>query len=152
MLSNFIFTTLRVYECKHLYTPEEFIAAIAQHIPEKSFQIIDKTLLFRERNIEKFPLWGKEKGTTTYVASGRIAVQRFFWNIGWSKIGPSRNGNHGKFTSFGPNPACLCMSARRQGTPLLYRSHGWSWRNHPRQKRDLREAYASIGYSGSWKR
>jgi len=30
------------------------------------------------------------------------------------KIGPSRNGNHGKFTSFGPNP----------GTPLRYRSHG----------------------------
>jgi hypothetical protein len=37
------------------------------------------------------------------VASGRIAVQRFFWNIGWSKIGPSRNGNHGKFKSFRPN-------------------------------------------------
>jgi len=64
--------------------------------------------------IEKFPLCVKEKVTTTYVASGRIAVQRFFWNRGWSKIGPSRNGNHGKFMSFGPNT----------GTPLLYRSHG----------------------------
>jgi hypothetical protein len=25
-----------------------------------------------------------------YVASGRIAVQRVFWNLGRSKIGPSR--------------------------------------------------------------
>jgi hypothetical protein len=40
-------------------------------------------------------------------------VQRFFCNIGWSKIGPSRNENNGNFTSFGLNP----------GTPLLYRSH-----------------------------
>jgi hypothetical protein len=71
-------------------------------------------LLFRGKTIEKLSLCVKDKVTTTYVASGRIAVKRFFWNIGWSKIGPSRNGNHGKFSSFGPNP----------GTPLLYRSHG----------------------------
>jgi len=49
----------------------------------------DKTLLFRGMTIEKFPLWFKEKATTTYVISGWIAVQRFFWNIGWNKIEPS---------------------------------------------------------------
>jgi hypothetical protein len=35
------------------------------------------------------------------VASERIAVQRFFWNIGWSKIGPSRNGNYEVYASIG---------------------------------------------------
>jgi len=30
--------------------------------------------------IEKFPLWFKEKVTTTYVAAGWIALQRFLWN------------------------------------------------------------------------
>jgi hypothetical protein len=49
-------------------------------------------LLFRGIIIEKFPLWVKGKLTTTYGASGWIAVQRFFWNIGWSKIGLSRDG------------------------------------------------------------
>jgi hypothetical protein len=41
-------------------------------------------LLFRERAIEKFPLWVKEKVTTTYVALGWIAVQRFFRNTDWN--------------------------------------------------------------------
>jgi hypothetical protein len=31
--------------------------------------------------LKTFPLCVKEKITTTYVASGWIAVQRFFWNI-----------------------------------------------------------------------
>ena len=43
--------------------------------------IVDKTLLFRGMTIEKFPLCVKEKVTTTYVASGWIAVQRFFRNM-----------------------------------------------------------------------
>jgi len=43
--------------------------------------VVDKTLLFRGRTIEKFPLCVKEKVTTTYVASGWIAVQRFFRNM-----------------------------------------------------------------------
>jgi len=37
------------------------------------------------------------------MASGWIAVQRFFWNVGWSTIGLSRNGNYEIFTSFRPN-------------------------------------------------
>jgi hypothetical protein len=43
----------------------------------------------------------QEKVTTTYVAFGWTTVQRFFWNIGWSKIGPSRNGNHGDLCKTG---------------------------------------------------
>jgi hypothetical protein len=34
------------------------------------------------KTIAKFPLWIKEKVTTTYVASGWIAVLRFFGDIG----------------------------------------------------------------------
>jgi hypothetical protein len=37
-----------------------------------------------------------------FMGNTWIAVLRFFWNIGWSKIGPSRNGDYRKFTSFGP--------------------------------------------------
>jgi hypothetical protein len=66
------------------------------------------------RAIEKFPLCVKEKGTTTYVVLRWNGVLRFFRNMGWSKIGPSRSVTIWKFTSFGPNP----------GTPLLYRSYG----------------------------
>jgi hypothetical protein len=41
-----------------------------------------KTLLFMGRSIEKLILWVKEKGSTTYVASSWIALQRFFRNTG----------------------------------------------------------------------
>ena len=40
--------------------------------------------------------------------------KEFLWNIGWSKIGPSTNGNHKEFKSVGPNP----------GTSLRPESHG----------------------------
>lgn len=63
----------------------------------------DKTLLFMGRTVEKFPLCVKDKGTTTYVVLRWIGVPRFFGNMGWSKIGPSRSGNNWKLTSFGPN-------------------------------------------------
>jgi len=56
------------------------------------------------RTIEKFHLWVKEKVTTTYVASGWIAVQRFFRNMGWNMTGPSRAGIYWKLTLFWPNP------------------------------------------------
>jgi hypothetical protein len=59
------------------------------------------------RIIEKFPLCVKEKGTTTYVVLPWNGVLRFFRNMGWSKIGPSRSGNIWKLTSFGPNPDTL---------------------------------------------
>ena len=92
----------------------------------------DKTLLFRRMTIEKFSLWAKDKVTTTYVASGWIAVQRLFRNIGWSKVGPSRNGNHGVFPLFCPNP----------GTPLC-KILCLVMKNHSCQKRE-------IGFSGSF--
>ena len=76
---------------------------------EKKRGLVDKTLLFPGRTIEKFPLCVKEKGTTTYVVSGWIGVLRFFRNMGLSKIGPSRSENIWKLTSFGPNPdTSLC--------------------------------------------
>ena len=64
----------------------------------------NKMLLFRGKTVEKFHLWVKEKVTTTYVASGWIAVQRFFRNMGWNMIGPSRAGIYWKLTLFWPNP------------------------------------------------
>ena len=51
---------------------------------------------FPSRTLEKLSLWVKGKLTTTYVASGWIAVQRFFRNKGWGKIGLSSNGNRRK--------------------------------------------------------
>ena len=41
--------------------------------------------------IEKFPLSVKEIVTTTYMASGWIAVQRLFRNMGWDIRGISNN-------------------------------------------------------------
>ena len=64
----------------------------------------DKKLLFRCLSIEKFPLWVKDKETTTYVASGWIVVQRFFRNMGWNMTGPSKDGIYWKLTLVGPNP------------------------------------------------
>ena len=38
----------------------------------------------------KIPLVSKEKGTTTIVVSGGIAILRLFMNIDWSKVDLSR--------------------------------------------------------------
>ena len=70
----------------------------------KAYSKSDKKALFQELTIEKFPSCVKEKGTTTYVVLLWIGVLRFFRNMGWSKIGPSGNGNIWKLTSFGSNP------------------------------------------------
>lgn len=53
--------------------------------------LVDKTLLFLGRTIEKSPLYVKENGTTTYVLLRWIGVLRFFRSMGWSKIGPSKS-------------------------------------------------------------
>jgi len=47
-------------------------------------------LFFRGKLIEESALRVKDKETTIYIASAWIAVQRVFWNLGRSKIGPSR--------------------------------------------------------------
>jgi hypothetical protein len=52
--------------------------------------LLDKSLFFRGKLIEESAFRVKDKGTTIYVASGWTAVQRVFWNLGRSKIGPSR--------------------------------------------------------------
>jgi len=51
-------------------------------------------LPFIGRTIGKAPLCVKEKETTTYVVLGWIGVLRFFRNMGWGKIGPSKSGNN----------------------------------------------------------
>jgi len=54
------------------------------------------------------------------VASGWMAVQRFSWNMGWSKIGLSKNGNYGKFMLFGPIPAFYFVPNLNTTIALIY--------------------------------
>ncbi len=81
---------------------------------------------------------GQEKGTTTPMVSNREGCKGFSGKVRWDTFGLHGVAIKWKLVVFGPNPGIL---ARR----IL----GRFLENYPRQKRDLREAYASMGYSGS---